>query len=139
MGFPVTHREEEKEHVKRLKSEKERQLNPVVSQETVDAPEDKHPDCAHHRVCQEPSHSGPPVVEDVLGEAAAEPVGEEAADNREPDHKEEDEVVEHVERLVAGAEAEAHPHLREEQEEEVLQIPVQQQRSQVQEKAKGLQ
>ena len=124
MGPPVAHEADEKGHVEDLGSEEQGQLEGTVPEQAVEGPQDQRPDGAGEGVGQQAADPGAPVVEQVLGEPSGRPEGEEAADHRGPKSQEVEQVVEDVEHLVAGVEAEAQPHLREEQEEEVLQVPV---------------
>ena len=131
MGPPVAHEEEEKSHVEGLDSEEHGQLEGTVPEQAVNGPQDQRPDDSGEGVGQQATDPGAPVIEQVLAELSGGPEGEEAADYRGPKSQEVEQVVEDVEHLVAGAEAEAQPHLREEQEEEVLQVPVEKQRCEV--------
>ena len=67
---------------------------------------------------------GTPVVKQVFCEVSSHPVGQEAAHHRKPNNEEIEQVVEDVQHLIAGVQAETHLSLGEEQEAEVLKISI---------------
>ena len=139
MGPPELHEEEEHRHVDHLDSQQNRQLGRVGTEETVGAAHDEHAARGDERSRQQPVDTSAPVVQDILRQLPTEPVGQEGADHREPDDEEVEQVVEHVDELVPGVEAEAEAGLGEEQEAEVLQVPVEEEGDQVDDQAEGAQ
>ena len=139
MSPPVTHAEDEESYVNCLNREEQGQLGRVAPQQTVKGPKDQHPNRVCEGVCQEAVQLGLPVVQEVLGQATTQPVGQEATHHGDPDYHEVEQVVQHIQELVAGVEAEAEGGLREEEEAEVLEVSVEEERSEVDSHGEGSQ
>ena len=101
----------------------------------MNGPKDEHSEGVGQRKGQQAVHLCPPRNEDVLGQLFVEVVGQEAADDREPDNREVDEVVDNVQQFVSGVETEPLGNLGEEKEEEVLEVAFEQKRRQQDERA----
>ena len=78
MSPPIPHTEDEKNNVNYLDGEEQGQLGRVAPQQTVKSPKDQHPNRICQRVRQEAIQFSLPVVQEVLGQATAQPVGHEA-------------------------------------------------------------
>ena len=109
----------------------------MAAEKTVKCTQNQHSYRVCDGICQEAEDTGPPVVEDILGELAIEVVTEEAAHHREPEHEKVYYVAEGVKGFIFGAEAETHRYLAEKQETEVLQISVKEHGSQEDQTTEG--